>query len=237
MTPAERVRRLLRRQRSGVIATQSQNMPGYPYASFVEYVADQQGRPVMLISALAEHTRNIHHHPKLSLAAQATADSGNGDNVLAAPRFTYLGEAKPVPDEEWAHTRARYLRYLPHVEEYLSLDFAFYRIEPQRIRSIPGFAAAVWVSAGDYLALSSHLGETEEGILDHMNRDHADALRAYCRRFGRIDPQRATMVGIDCDGFDVRADGALVRIEFDAPVLDARQAREALVKLAEACRK
>lgn len=232
MTPAESVRRLVRRQRSGVIATQSQNMPGYPYASFIEYVADQQGRPVMLISALAEHTHNIHYHAKLSLAAQAPAD-----NVLAAPRFTYLGEAHMVPDEDLAHCRARYLRYLPHVADYLSLDFAFYRIEPQRIRSIPGFASAVWVSAGDYLALSSHLGETEEGILEHMNRDHADALRAYCRKFGQIEAQEATMVGIDCDGFDVRAGGTLVRIEFDAPVLDAHQARDALVKLAEACRK
>lgn len=231
MTPAEKARRLVRRQHSGVIATQSQNMPGFPYASFVEYVADQQGRPVMLISALAEHTHNIHYHPRLSLAAHAPAE-----NVLAAPRFTYLGEARLVPDEELAACRARYLRYLPHVADYLSLDFAFYRIEPQRIRSIPGFASAVWVSAGDYLALSSHLGEAEEGILEHMNRDHGDALRAYCRKFGQMEAAEATMVGIDCDGFDVRADGTLVRIEFDAPVLDAQQARAALVKLAEACR-
>jgi putative heme iron utilization protein len=214
-----------------VIATQSQNMPGFPFASFVEYVADHLGRPVMLISALAEHTHNIHYHSKLSLAANEA-----GGNVLASPRFTYLGEAKLVPDEELAHCRARYLRYLPHVADYLSLDFAFYRIDPQRIRSVPGFGAAVWVSAGDYLALASHLGDVEESILDHMNRDHADALRAYCRKFGQLEAQDATMIGIDCDGFDVRAAGTLVRIEFDQPVLDAHHARDALVKLAEACR-
>lgn len=231
MTPAETVRRLVRRQQHGVIATESQNMPGFPYASFVEYVADQQGRPVILISALAEHTHNIHYHARLSLAAH-----GPGDNVLASPRFTYMGEAKLVPDEDLDACRARYLRYLPHVADYLSLDFAFYRIEPERIRSIPGFGAAVWVTAGDYIAVSSRLGEVEEGILAHMNHDHADALRAYCRYFAGVDAAEATMVGIDCDGFDVRTNGALVRIDFEHSVLDADQARTALVKLAEQCR-
>ena len=207
-------------------------MQDYPYASFVEYVTDQMGRPVMLISALAEHTHNIHYHAKLSLAASEATS-----NVLAAPRFTYLGEAKLVPDEDLATCRARYVRYLPHVAEYLSLDFAFYRIEPHRIRSIPGFAAAVWVSAGDYLAVSTHLAEAEEGILQHMNRDHADALRAYCRCRGGVEAHEAVMVGVDCDGFDVRADGVLLRIDFDSPVLDAHAVRDALVKLAEECRK
>lgn len=230
MTPAENVRRLVRRQRHGVIATQSERMPGFPYASFIEYVADHMGRPVMLISALAEHTHNIHYHAKLSLVAGEPAD-----NVLAAPRFTYLGEARLVPDEDLHACRERYLRYLPHVAEYLSLDFAFYRIEPQRIRSIPGFGAALWVSATDYLAVSSHLADSEPAILEHMNRDHADALRAYCRR-ASIDAQEAVMVGIDCDGFDLRADGKLARIDFDHVVLDAHQARDALAQMAERCR-
>lgn len=231
MTPAEKARRLLRRQCQGVIATQSHNMPGFPYASFVEYVADHMGRPVILISALAEHTHNIHYHSRLSLAAHAPAGS-----VLASPRFTYLGEARQVPDEDLAACRARYLRYLPHVAEYLSLDFAFYRIEPHRIRHIPGFGAAVWVSASDYLPVSAHLAEAEEGILQHMNRDHAGALRAYCRCHGNAEVKEALMVGVDCDGFDVRADGVLVRFDFESTVLDAHQVRDALVKLAQECR-
>ena len=232
MTPAESVRRLVRRQCHGVIATQSQNMPGFPYASFVEYVADHMGRPVMLISALAEHTHNIHYHSQLSLTAHEAAG-----NVLASPRFTYLGEAKLVPDEDLAACRARYLRYLPHVAEYLSLDFAFYRIEPHRIRSIPGFGSAVWVSASDYLPVSAHLAGVEEGILQHMNHDHADALRAYCRTRAGRDVKEAIMVGVDCDGFDVRADGVRMRFDFESTVLDAHQVRDALVRLAQECRK
>ena len=231
MTPAEKVRRLIRRQNHGVIATESHNMPGFPYASFVEYVADQQGRPVFLISALAEHTHNINYHARISLAA-----AEQEGNVLASPRFTNMGEARLVPDEDLEACRARYLRYLPHVAEYLSLDFAFYRIEPHRIRSIPGFGAAVWVSASDYLAVSSRVGEAETAILEHMNRDHVDALRAYCRSRAGVEAQEAQMIGVDCDGFDMLADGRQVRIDFDQSAYDAGQARDALVKLAEACR-
>jgi putative heme iron utilization protein len=230
MTPAEKVRRLVRRQLQGVIATESHNMPGFPYASFVEYVPDHVGRPVMLISALAEHTHNINYHARLSLAAAEP-----GGSVLAAPRFTYLGEARLVSDAELPACRARYLRYLPHVADYLSMDFAFYRIEPHRVRSIPGFGAAVWVSASDYLPVSAHLAEVEEGILEHMNRDHADALRAYCGHRQGEGVREALMVGVDCDGFDVRADGVLTRIDFETTVLDAHQVRDALVKLARAC--
>ncbi|OIQ76255.1 hypothetical protein GALL_420640 [mine drainage metagenome] len=69
-----------------------------------------------------------------------------------------------------------------------------------------------------------------------MNADHADSLIAYCRHVHDITPQQATMVGIDSDGFDVRADGRLLRFRFDVPVTDAQQARAALVALSAAAR-
>ncbi len=227
MTPAQKARQLLRRCHAGVIATQSHDMPGYPYASFVEYVADHQGRPVMLISALAEHTRNLHYHARLSLAA---ADAPSGP-VLASPRFTCVGEARLVPDEDLPACRARYLRYLPHAADYLSLDFAFWRIEPVRLRSIPGFGAAVWVTAGDYLALASRLAEVEEALIATLMRDHAEALLS-CARGAGLNEAAVELVGVDCDGFDLRAGGRTVRFAFDAPAWDAAGARDALLRLA-----
>jgi putative heme iron utilization protein len=207
-------------------------MPGYPYASFIEYVADHQGRPVMLISALAEHTRNLHHHPRLSLAA---AEDVTG-HVLASPRFTCLGEARLVPDADLELCRARYLRYLPHAADYFTLDFALWRIEPVRLRSIPGFGAAVWVTAGDYLALSSRLESIEGEIIEHMNHDHRDGLLAYARHFGGSEPRQVSLLGVDCDGLDLSVDGRLLRIDFEAPAWDAKAVRERLTALAAACR-
>ena len=45
-----------------------------------------------------------------------------------------------------------------------------------------------------------------------------------------------TSCGIDCDGIDVRADGTLVRIEFETPVTNAGKARETLAALAHRTR-
>ena len=76
----------------------------------------------------------------------------------------------------------------------------------------------------------------EEGILAHMNADHAHNLREYCRHVHGVEVLDAAMVGIDCDGFDVRADGHVLRVNFPEPVLDAEAARAALVELAKQAR-
>jgi putative heme iron utilization protein len=70
-----------------------------------------------------------------------------------------------------------------------------------------------------------------------MNADHADALRDYCRHIHALDVLDVTMVGIDCDGFDVRADDRLLRFDFTTPVFNAGAVRNALVALAQEARK
>jgi heme oxygenase (biliverdin-IX-beta and delta-forming) len=69
-----------------------------------------------------------------------------------------------------------------------------------------------------------------------MNTDHAHTLRDYCGHLHGMTPRDARMAGVDCDGFDVRADGKLLRFEFDDPVDDATSVRAALVDLARKAR-
>jgi putative heme iron utilization protein len=69
-----------------------------------------------------------------------------------------------------------------------------------------------------------------------MNTDHAHALQDFCKHRFHIQPERVEMIGIDCDGFDVRADDRILRFEFDAPVTDAGAARAALVEMAQQAR-
>jgi len=227
LTPGQEARRLLRRHHYGALSTTSQKFAGYPYGSFVDYVTDHQGRPVILISALAEHTRNIHQAPKVCLAVH---DAGN--QMQALPRLMLMGEAKLIGPDDTHHIRARYLRYFPEVEPLLELDFAFYRIELQHIRYIAGFAQARWVSPTDFLALASQLTDVEESILTHMNADHADALAVYAGREREMHAEAITMIGLDSDGFDLRIGERLQRIEFDGFVADATAARERLVAMA-----
>ena len=101
---------------------------------------------------------------------------------------------------------------------------------------IGGFGKIHWIPGEELRAPANRLAEQEAGILDHMNADHAENLRAYCRHAHGLEVVDALMVGMDTTGFDVRADGKLLRLAFDTPVTDAKQARDALVALAQASR-
>jgi len=247
-------RRFVRGQHNGVLSTLSLRLPGHPFGSVAPFVTDQEGRPVILISALAEHTRNLEADPRVSLIVQPFTP-----DMQEAGRVTLVGRAERLPEDEVtvqagvsaAHAKPaqagglslqdgpapRYLRYLPRAEAYLDLpDFRFYRIRPERVRYIGGFGKIHWVEAGAYLAPASALAGQEAGILAHMNAEHAQALRGCCRRCHGATVQTAAMIGIDGDGFDMRADGRLLRFDFPRFVHDAAEARAALTALLQECR-
>jgi heme iron utilization protein len=223
-------RRFVRGQHSGVLSTVSQRVEGFPFGSVAPFILDHSGCPVILISTLAEHTKNIAADPRVSLIVQPYSP-----DMQVAGRVTVLGHARRL--EEKSALGPRYLRFHPQAEDYFAMhDFSFYRIEPVRIRYIGGFGRIHWVEPAQYLLQEGQLMHQETDILTHMNHDHADNLRAYCRHVHAVDPARAEMIGIDPDGFDVRADQQLLRFDFTAPVLDAEQARLALVAMARAAR-
>ena len=226
----DEARRFARAQHSGVLSTLSQRMEGFPFGSVAPFMLDHAGRPVILISTLAEHTRNIDADDRVSLIVQPfSAD------MQVTGRVTVLGHARRLDDK--SALAPRYLRFHPQAEQYFAMhDFHFYRIEPARIRYIGGFGRIHWIEAAAYLSGEGALAAQEAGILEHMNADHADSLRAYCRHAHRVEALDAVMVGIDPDGFDVRADDRLLRFEFAAPVADAAAARAELVRLAQAAR-
>lgn len=223
-------RRFARGQHSGVLATISKRVEGFPFGSVAPFVLDHAGRPVILISALAEHTKNIDADPRVSVIVQPYSP-----DMQVTGRVTVLGRAERLADK--SQLGPRYLRFHPQAAEYFAMhDFSFYRIEPVRVRWIGGFGRIHWVEPVDYLLPASPLAEQEDDILAHMNADHADNLRAYCRHLHGVATEHVEMIGIDPDGFDVRAGEGVLRFEFDAAVADAEQARRALVALARASR-
>lgn len=220
----------VRSQHSGVLSTLSQRVEGYPFGSVAPFMLDHAGCPVILISTLAEHTKNIAADPRVSLIVQPYSP-----DMQVAGRVTLLGRAQQLDDK--SALGPRYLRFHPQAESYFAMhDFSFYRIEPVRIRYIGGFGRIHWVEPAQYLLPASALNEQEDDILAHMNCDHAENLRAYCRHVHGVETAQAIMIGIDPDGFDVRADEGILRFDFAQPVLDAQQARQALVALAQAAR-
>jgi putative heme iron utilization protein len=231
MTRGAQARALVRMHRSGVLSTHSVKHPGYPYGSALPHVTDHAGRPVVLISHLAEHTHNLETEPRASFIVCAS-----GPDLQAQPRATLLGEARAVADQE--AIAARFLRFYPDQEQYLQIGgFRFFALEPVQIRYIQGFGGLHWIAGDNYIAVdTAAMAKAEVSVLEHMNADHSDALRDYCRATHNVDPKDVQMVGIDCDGFDVRADGTLLRFAFDEPVTAPVQLRAVFIELSRKSR-
>jgi putative heme iron utilization protein len=231
MSEGAEARRFLRSRRHGVLATLSRKFDGYPFGSVAPFVLDHEARPVIFISRLAEHTRNIEADSRVSLLVNDA-----GENVQAGARLTLVGDAARAGGDLDA-LRMRYLEYVPGAEKLMALsDFGFYAITPRALRFIGGFGQIHWVSAANYSPPANRMAEQEMDILAHMNADHAHNLRDYCRHYHGRTANATRMAGIDCDGFDIRADGELLRFDFDMPVTDAASAREALVEMARKSR-
>jgi len=223
-------RELFRAARSGVLSSHSVKLPGFPYGSALPHITDHEGRPVLLISHLAEHTHNVEADGRVSFLVSAS-----GPTLQASPRATLLGHARAF--EATSKLSERYLRFFPEQARYLELGgFCFWRIEPIQVRLIEGFGSLHWMTGEVYLASPGELPALETSVLEHMNQDHRDALIAYCRRADGIQPRQAEMIGIDCDGFDVRADERMLRFSFEHAVTTGPQARAALTALGRSAR-
>lgn len=231
LTAAKAARSLLASQRHGVLSTISVDLPGYPFGSITPYAVSHRGEPVILISTLAQHTKNILADSRVSL----TIHDAMASDVQASGRLTWVGDAYAVDPADQA-ARNRYMRYFPEAESYFQAhDFDLYRIELRRARFIGGFGQIHWLEPAQLVA-TNPFAESELGIVSHMNEDHAHNLAAYCRAFKGVSPQAATMLGIDAEGFDVRADEATLRFDFEAAIATPEEARQAIVQLARAAR-
>ena len=228
---ARQTRELFRTLRSGVLSLHSSKLPGYPYGSALPYITDHTGRPVVLISHLAEHTHNLQADGRASfLVCEA------GPEVQASARATLLGNAERIAEP--AALEPRYLRFFPEHARYLEIGgFELWTIQPLQVRFIEGFGSLHWIAADQYLASADEIAQIELSVLEHMNADHAQALLAYCAHRYATRPQQVQMIGFDCDGFDLRADQRLLRFALPEPVATAEQARAALIALAEQSRR
>jgi heme iron utilization protein len=218
-------RRLFHQESFGVLSTNSLDLPGYPFGSVTPYCADAAGEPIIYISRIAQHTKNIQADRRLSLTVVDSASNSN--DVQARGRLTLIGDGVPV-ESHVSGISERYFRYFPEARQYEQThDFLFFRIELVRIRFIGGFGRIHWIDPDDFRLANPFSAIQESRIVGHMNDDHAAALRHY------TGGGAATMTGIDSDGFDVLVEGRKRRITFDRPVHTMEEAREALVAMSK----
>jgi heme iron utilization protein len=214
-------RNLFLRESFGVLSTISVDAGGYPFGSVTPYCVDRMCRPVIYISPIAQHTKNIMADARVSLTVVERSES---DDVQAHGRVTCIANA--VQAEADRDAAERYFRHFPSSRQYdRTHAFTFFRLELVRVRFIGGFGQIFWVDPGEFSMRNPFSQSDETRILQHMNQDHADVLQ-------RLAGGECEIVGIDAEGFDLLKGDRKSRFPFATPVANAEDARRAFVELA-----
>lgn len=225
------LRRVARACRKAALATLMAD--GSPHASLVTVAPDHDLAPILLLSELADHTRNLAADARVSLLFDGTEDL---PNPQTGPRVTVTGRARPSDDKRLA---ARFLARHPGAALYAGFgDFAFWRVAPQRAQFVGGFGRAVWFDApfGIVADKAAAMAAAEADILAHMNADHAEAVTLYATRLAGGTGDGWILSGVDTDGIDLACGEKFLRLCFPNPVDSPDAARDALVELAKRAR-
>jgi putative heme iron utilization protein len=208
--PKRAAKKLLREGRSGALATL---MPGSgdPYCSLVNVASEADGSPLLLLSQLALHTKNILADARVSLML----DERKAGDPLEGARIMLMGRAVQTDDPE---ARRRYLDRQPPAAMFADFkDFAFYRVDISRVHLVAGFGRIVDLAGEDVLtdlSAAEALVAAEADICRHMNEDHADAVRLYATRLLGAADGEWRCVGCDPEGLELLSDLTALRLFF-----------------------
>jgi putative heme iron utilization protein len=230
--PMAAAKKLLREGRSAALATL---MPGSgdPYCSLVNIATAADGAPLLLISRLAVHTKNVLADPRVSLMI----DEHKEGDPLQGARVMLMGTAAVTEDPD---ARRRYLDRQPEASMFAGFaDFAFYRVALKGAHLVAGFGRIVDLKPADVLTEiddAAELVAAETGILAHMNGDHADACRLYATKLLGAPDGEWRCVGCDPDGLELQLERTALRLAFSQRVRAPDVLRQVLKQLAEEAR-
>lgn len=227
--PVRTARRLIAEARRGALATLLPS--GAPHASLVTVATMPDASPVLLLSRLARHTANIVEDPRVSLLVQ---EERKGD-PLEGSRLSIAGI---ISTTEAPAAQRRFLARHPSAAGYAGFkDFSFWRIEVMGAHLVAGFGRIVELRASDLAIDASPLFDVEAGAVEHMNKDHVDAIDLYATRLlgERRGPWR--MLGIDPEGCELILGDTVRRLDFPQRVTTAGALRKMLGDLAQEARR
>jgi len=226
-------RQLVRTAREAALGTVDAD--GGPNVSHIASATLADGAPLLLMSDLSAHTRNLKRDPRASLLYTGTTERGADTNTR--PRISLRGTVAPVADRPLA--RARFLRRHPDAALYIDFgDFHLMRFDVEAVHIVGGFARAAGLRPERILAppdLAEAIAGMDDGACEHMNDDHRDALAVIARHAGG-EGEEWTAIGIDPQGIDLSDGERIVRAEFETPVGDGKGLRLALKVLADRAR-
>jgi putative heme iron utilization protein len=230
--PKLAAKKLLREGRSAALASL---MPGSgdPYCSLVNVATAADGAPLLLISRLAVHTKNLIADPRASLMI----DERKAGDPLQGARVMLMGTATPTDDPD---VRRRYLERQPEAEMFAGFaDFSFYRMTLTGAHLVAGFGRIVDLKPSDILTSvedAAELTTAEADILTHMNADHSDTCRLYATKLLGASDGAWRCVGCDPEGLELQLDRTALRLAFPQRIRTPGVLRQVLKTLADQAR-
>lgn len=239
---AEEARTIAASTNAGTLASLTRT--GDPWASFVTYglldTGSFGGAPVLCVSHLAEHGRNLAADPRASLAVVAP---GAEADPLASARITLAGIVEHPAGAELAAARDAHVAAVPAAKYYIDYsDFALWVLRVQRVRWVGGYGRMDSATAADYAAAEPDpLQPIAAGAIEHLNADHAGALAEMGRALGGFpDTESAVCTGVDRYGLDLKVStprgAAYTRVGFGGALASADDLRAATVELVRRAR-
>jgi putative heme iron utilization protein len=229
-------RSLLRRSRQGALATLMAGN-GDPYCSLVNVASRVDGAPILLISRLAVHTKNILADSRVSLMLDERA----AGDPLEGARIMLSGRAEEPDADDLGAVRRRYLSAHPSAQTFVGFkDFFFVVIRPTGTHLVAGFGRIIDLKPEQFLtpiADARALIEAEEGAIEHMNTEHREALKLYATRLLGAADADWLCTGCDPCGLDLLAERMTLRLDFPQRVTGPGELRKMLAGLADEARK
>ncbi|XP_004288416.1 PREDICTED: uncharacterized protein LOC101314217 [Fragaria vesca subsp. vesca] len=237
LPPVQEIRTLVDRSVRGVLSTFSQKYEGYPSGSMVDFACDADGSPILALSSLALHTKDLTQNPKCSLLI--ARDPEDRTDLLV----TLHGDAIPVSEKDHAAIRTAYLARHPDAFWVDFGDFQFMRIEPKVVRYVSGVATAL-LGSGEFnneeykAAKVDPIAQFSKPVASHMNKDHAEDTKAIVQHSTSILVDFAYILDLDSVGFNVKASyqgsNFKLRIPFPRRAVDRKDVKTLIVEMLHA---
>lgn len=220
----------------GIAALATTMTSGHPYGSRAPYSVIDDGSPIICVSSMAVHTKNLCADPRASLLIHGP-DEGDVD-PLSRPRVSLVGAF--VPFEPATQEIAGYIEAHPQAQGYVGYrDFSWWRFEILRARYVGGFGIVGWVDPTDLSAISPDgVATAAAGAITHLNEDHSEScLDIACQLAGVPEASSAVVTALDRLGITLEASGehgtATARVAFPEPLTEPSQIRPAVVEMAK----
>lgn len=196
------VRALFARESHGVLCTAHALSSAWPYGSMVPFAMLDNGDAVIFVSDIAEHTRNLLADPRATLLVR---DSASQDPQADARHAMMVRASCPDGDQAAAMEQAYFARFPGSERMREAHGFRAWKLECERIRWIAGFGSMGWIDRPTWTGEPDPIAPHAADIVEHLNDDHADAMRELAVAFGVPDAETARAVAVDRGGLDLIA--------------------------------